>query len=378
MNRETPVTIAVMILMGIGGAQTTVILPALVSAIGVAFSMNATTSAWLAAAEMGGVGLGAFVAGMRVASADRRHLALTAAAVATAGNLASMLTTHVPALLAMRFVGALGAGGLLATMAATVGSTKRPERIFGIFVALTYAVAAADFLAAPQVVARWGASGLFLALAAFDILIAAAVAATRIARPSETVEGPLPGWTRAVWLGLASVTAYYIGIGGIWSFMPRLGASMGASAVMVSQVLSQASVAAIFGAASASALSAALSRPSAIMIGLGGIIIALLALAAAPGSTTFAVAPLLLLFCWSMVVPFLLGALAHLDPGGRAVALTMTLQYVGFAGGPLLAAAISSAIGTRAVAMMCAAGPAAAMILMVTALTQHARETKTF
>lgn len=62
------------------------------------------------------------------------------------------------------------------------------------------------------------------------------------------------------------------------------------------------------------------------------------------GHPAFAVAPILFLTSWNFVAPYMMGTVATLETSGRAVALNMTLQYIGFATGPLLAGIITARI----------------------------------
>jgi predicted MFS family arabinose efflux permease len=362
--------IIAMILLGVMGGHTTVILPLVVSGLSGALALDGARAGWIAAAEMGGVAVGALVAGLLVGTRDRRMLATVSAALAIAANLLSLASGDLASLLALRFVGALGGGGLLAVMAASVGDTDRAEAIFGLFIAVTFSVAALDFAFLPGLIAEHGLALLFVYLAATNglALVAALVIPGRARRVEGAGTGAGAAWPVAVWLGLASIVSYYVGIGGAWALMGQIGAASGVDEAAVNAALSRASIAGIVGAIAASVLAARAPRTVMIAVGLSGVASSLIAIATVHGQGLFGVATLTLIFFWNMTVPFLMGTLALLDASGRAVAINMTLQYAGFSGGPLLAGAIAAAFGMHAVALLGAAGALGAMAFMLAAL----------
>lgn len=358
-----------MILLGVVGAHTTVILPLLVSSIMTSMALDSASAGWIAAAEMGGVALGALIIGLRVAAQDRRMLAAASAAIALGANLLSLFVDDLGLLLILRFSGAIGGGGLLAVMAASVGDTDRSEAIFGIFIAVTFSLAALDFAVLPGIVEQYGRQSLFMFLALANAVgFAAALFIPAKGSGADRQMGGAAPWDRAVWIGLASILSYYVGVGGVWALMAKIGVASGVSDAAVNAALARASMAGIAGAMTASFAAARLPRRLVIALGLSGVAASLLAIVMGQGAGIFGVASLILLFCWNMTVPFLMGALAMLDRSGRAVAINMTVQYFGMSIGPLLAGQIAAMFGVLQVGLMGVAGALGAMALMLLAL----------
>ena len=338
---NSPLVLAAMLWTGVVSVFTTVVLPLVVAAVGAGFHLAGGPAGYAASAEMGGIALGAFVAGARVGKADRRGVVLIGALLAAAANGASALVHDYPVLLGLRVSAGIGSGALLAAMAASVGATVKPDRNFAIFVAAAFLSASAGF----ALLSGAGTARLFLALAALNL---GALATTPLfpRRPPDVAaeagpagaSGAIP---KAALIALGGILAYYVGVGTVWPSMAGLGAALGVAPAAIARTLAGTSIAGMSGAILAAVLATRIGRLVPLVIGLSTVV-GSLAWLGSVGASAFGLAPFLFLFAWNFSVPYMLGTLAALDASGRAVAFNMTLQYIGFAVGPLLGAAIAA------------------------------------
>ena len=373
MTRQEPgkPAIVAMIFVGVVSVYSTVVLPLIVSAAASGLHLAPSVAGYVASAEMSGVAIGTFLSVFLVAGTDRRRLVDIGAVIAIAANLASMLSIGFTTLLTLRVGSGFGSGLLLAAMAAAVGDTRSPERIFGIFVAAAFLAAAGSFGFLSSLTARDGVTPLFAILAALNA--GALVAARWFPRfaavsdgPDDALSAPKAG-TLPIAAGLAGILCFYLGVGSTWPMMASLGEAFRIDGATVSRVLASTSIAALVGATTASFVATRFGRTLPLVLGLGLTVASLAILTTMKGSG-FALAPMLFLLSWNFSVPYMMGTLAAFDPSGRAVAFNMTLQYIGFAVGPLVAAAVASRAGLASVLIVGIVGCAASLIAFLIAL----------
>jgi MFS family permease len=378
---DSPATIAVVVWAGLAGGYSTVLLPLMVSSATARFGLLPEQASGVATAEMGGVAIGAFCCGLLVATRDRRVLTVLAAAAVVVANLLSALAAVLPVLLAARAMAGVGEGFLLATMAAAVGDMRNADRVFALFVGTAFGLAALGFALIPGLIAMHGNGALYAVLAgtaALSLVFASYFprgkgAISDSVQPVERTARPAAGAPALV--ALAGILAYYLGVGAVWPLMTPIGGRLGVSPDVVARTLALASVVSIAGAALVVVCGAWPGRIVSLVIGLVTLAGALTALALSGSPAAFAIVPIVFLTAWNYSVPYLMGTVALLDPSGRAVAINMTLQYVGFAAGPAIAAWITGAIGLIAVVWWGAACFAAclALFLVALALPQRAK-----
>lgn len=373
-------SIAAMLWIGLVGGYSTVVLPLIVSGASAEYGVQPADVGPIASSEMAGIAVGAFVTGLLVPTRDRRYLTVGAALLMLLGNAGSgLLPLGLPLLYGFRAVAGLGSGALLAIMAACVGTTSQPDRNFAWFVALAFALAAVGFRVLPAIIASAPASLLFDLLAA--LAVTAAVAARLL--PSRAPQADEPAGVAATrhavpldtctYLALGGILAYYLGVGSVWTAMSGIGLAAGIGSEGTASILARAAILGIIGSVLAGVMGARPGRMISLLIGLGSLVAILLWLTADLSQASFAVAPLLFLLSWNYVVPYMMGTVAILDRSGRALAINMTLQYVGFAVGPMLMTLLVREGSYRNLTLFGAAAFAACSGLFVLALVLSRR-----
>jgi MFS transporter, DHA1 family, inner membrane transport protein len=356
---DSPFAIVTAIWVGVVSVYTTVILPLILSGAAATFDIAPAAAGIVASAEMGGIAIGTLIASLVVAKYNRRGMVAAGAICATVANLVSTIPLSFEPILVLRVFSGMGSGVLLATMAAALAATRNPDRYFGLFVAGAFVSAAISFGTLSALSARDGVVPLFAILAALNVTALLVCRWFPVGRGSPETDLAATEIVNAKRLpiaaALAGIVAFYLGVGGVWPMMGAIGSSFGIGISEVGRILAGTSIAALCGALTASFVAARFGRTPPLVLGLGVAGLSLIWLAVA-GSDAFRIAPILFLASWNFSVPYMMGQLSVLDPSGRAVAFNMTLQYIGFAVGPILAGWEADSVGLSAVIWAGAAG----------------------
>ena len=296
---------------------------------------------YLISAELMGAGLATLIAYFAI-SRFNWHLILRAAlAVCLLLNLISAFQTAHGALIPIRFVYGLSFGTIMTMTIVMVGMTKDQERNFGYWSMGQVAFAVLGFAVFPMFLSNFGVKGVFIFLAAIMALLQLLVSNL----PSKGHDEHKRGLSslsaeakRIAPIGLIALLFFYIGIGGAWAYVERIGNQAGFDPQFIANVLSGSAIVGVFGAMLAAWMSVRFGRffPSAfgyLMIG------ASIALYFGTNATiVFAIASLLFKFAWWFLTPFVLANLTTLDPSGRIAVLTNFVIGFGLGFGPAIAA----------------------------------------
>jgi fucose permease len=239
---------------------------------------------------------------------------------------------------------------------AVIGTTRDPDRTFGLYYVRSFACSSLLVPAAVWMLARFDVAGAYVLLAL--ILLVVYVTAQRIAAAFSGLRGdggqqtlpPIPMMAAVLSLGLSLF--FWVGFGGVWAFVERLGVQAGLGHAAIGGVLSIGPLASIAGVLTASVLHTRLGRPRllAASIGLGMLRVILVGWASTMIAFTLGV--LIFSFTWPLFLAYLGGTMAVLDPAGRIVAMSITSQTIGMAIGPAVAGVIAGHFDYGAIAVL--------------------------
>ncbi|MET9362677.1 MFS transporter [Streptomyces sp. NPDC006632] len=313
----------------------------------------------LTPAEAGLVGstllLSSATAGFTLASRVERHgprrLARLGLLLAITGYGAAALTTLIPLVVAGAIVGGLGSGTATAVAAAGIAAQRDPHRASTLGLLSVSATAGALYLTIPHL-----GGGHATPLAAIAVVAALVWPATRwlpgaygSGRPVETA-GAAPGvrlpHRRSGTVLAATMLCWSLAQNALWGVSGRIGLTQaGLSEVTVGMVFAAGLGAGLLGVLGAGALGARLGR--AVPIGAGTAIIALciVASSSARGLVSFASGEILWNVFYPVVLSYLIGLSASLDPHGRWAVLAGSASSLGVACGPLTGSLLSQYAG---------------------------------
>ena len=166
-------------------------------------------------------------------------------------------------------------------------------------------------------------------------------------------------------LFLASLLVWCTGLGGVWTFLLTIGEAGGLPATRAGQAIAISTAVGVSGALAASWLAGKGGRLLPVSIALVVQVGAILLLQGELGFIRFAITAAIFQSFWNFTGPYMMGAIAGSDPGGRISVLIPAAQTGGFALGPFVAGQLMTADSLVAANYVGAAGCALALIIFV-------------
>ncbi|MET8133891.1 MFS transporter [Streptomyces sp. NPDC005251] len=319
----------------------------------------------LSATQAGAVGsvllLSSASAGFLLASrVDRfgpRRLARAGLLLAAVGYGTAALSSAVPLVVAGAIVGGFGSGTATAVAATGIAGRHDPHRVTTLGLLGVSGLAGALYLTIPHL---GPAHGVPLAAIACTALLALSLTGRLPARTpaahTPRTAAPLPH--RRSGLLLAGAMLFWsLAQNSLWGVSGRIGLTQaGLTEVEVGAVFAVALGAGLLGTVGAGALGPRLGR--ALPIGVGTALIAgCIALsAAATDLTSFAAGEIAWNTLYPVVLSYVIGLAASMDPRGRWAVLVGSASSLGTACGPLTGSLLSARAGYPAMGTVLAVG----------------------
>ena len=282
-----------------------------------------------------------------------RRWAIRLLLLVAASNLLCIAAPGIAVLLVLRGAIGLFEGALLALGFGLLGVTRRPNRNFGCYFALSLSIGAINVRILPLFLETAGVAGLFVNLSLYAVLallFSAWVPSDTIASSGDRagVRQPPKGQPHtiaAIPLALLIVAnyVYFVGQGGVWSFLERLGLKYAIDLGGIASALSLSLFAGVAGAALAGWLDLRLGRALPLLAAVSLAVVSIGILFTAPGYAAFAIAACLFNFGNNFGHPYVLGFAAEIDASSRLTVLCGALHTAGQASGPILAGFIVTA-----------------------------------
>ncbi|MFE0647937.1 MFS transporter [Streptomyces sp. NPDC059534] len=296
--------------------------------------------------------------GDRIAPRTAARAGLLAMAV---GYGSAAATGLVPLVVAGAVLGGVGSGTATAVAAAGIAGQRDPHRASTLGLLTVSATAGALYLTLPHLGGGHAAPLLAIACAAALVWpLTGRLPGTTRARDGRTARGtardgraargtaptgPLP-YRRAGAVLAGGILCWSLAQNALWGVSGRIGLTQaGLSEVTVGAVFAAALGAGLAGVTAAGALGSRLGR--AVPIGVGTVLIAAcVLLSSAAGSlASFATGEILWNAVYPVVLSYLLGLAASLDPRGRWAVLVGSASSLGVACGPVVGSLLSEHAG---------------------------------
>lgn len=342
-RHESIASIGSMVFFSVLAGAVFAVLPLFVGTLIDLVGLTPAQAGWVAAAEMLGASIAALGASLIISLGNwRAILTLGTVALATA-DAVTPVAHHFPLLFAIRLLGGVGEGVLLAISNACIGETRNPDRVFGFSSAGQLAFGAVGLYLLPQILRTYGLHGLFWLFAAIT-LSALALVRHIPDRPQSAGEEAYPRVgillsQRSV-IGLLGVFTYFVAQGAVWTYFDRIGVANGIAVTQVASALAISSIAGILGASLSSYLGVTYGRLRPLFICTLCTVVSLLVLNDTTTFGVFAILASIFNFAWNASVPYQFGILAEIDASRRTVALGGAVVFAGLTAGPAIAASI--------------------------------------
>ncbi|RZF63650.1 MFS transporter [Sphingomonas populi] len=337
-------TIALSMAIGTGGLAFFAIIPIVMGSLVSAGRIDAAQLGWAATGSTLFSAAGMMLGLKVLKRSGDRWIVVAAGLVMALGNLAAWFMPNFSLIFWACSIAGVSQGVLVAVVALSIGYAPNPARLSGIFLAVSVPppLLLAYFLPT-SLMPYFGNGAGFTSVALVGVICAVCAFFIRDDFAKETTEvverirwSP---WTVAALAGVLLGTA---GFGAAWTYVDLLGVSLG----LTPQTIGLAVSAAIMGQFIISALVAAIGwrlpmLKTLLAVSALQVIIALMLQKS--GSPLFFTL-LLTAFgsLWQGSTPFATGLLAALDESRRLAPLTLPLQLVGLALGPLVASSVAS------------------------------------
>ncbi|MGW3987459.1 MFS transporter [Streptomyces sp. NPDC004830] len=347
------------------------LLPTTVGRLDSGLALSATQAGAVGSALLLSSAAAGFALASRVERIGARALARLGLALALLGYGGAALTTAVPAVVAGAMIGGVGSGTATTVAATLIAGQKDPHRASTAGLLSVSALAGAVYLTVPHL-----GPGHGLPLAAIA-LTAAAVWPLTGRLPAGTPPTPVRAGTarlphaRSGLVLAAAMVCWSLAQNSLWGVSGRIGleqAHLGEATV--GAVFAVALGAGLTGVLAAGALGARLGR--AVPIGLGTTLIAgcIVLSASATGFGSFAAGEIAWNTLYPVVLSYLIGLAASLDPRGRWAVLVGSASSLGTAAGPLTGSVLSAQAGFPAMGAVLGAG-LLVIALPMTAVALH-------
>ena len=284
-----------------------------------------------------------------------RRWAIRLLLLVAATNLLCTSAASIEVLLVLRAAIGCFEGALLALGFGLLGVTRRPNRNFGYYFALSLTIGAINVRMLPLFLERAGVTGLFVNLSLYAVLallFSGWVQRDAIGSCGDRVDHrPRQQGFAIAAIPLAFLIVanyvYFVGQGGVWSFLERLGVQYAIDPDGIATALSLSLFAGVAGGAVAGWLDLRLGRavPVVAAVLLAAASIGLLF--TGPGYAVFTLAACLFNFANNFGHPYVLGFAAKIDANSRLTVLSGALHTAGQASGPIIAGLIVSAADYR-------------------------------
>ena len=367
-KHDPPASIATIVILGAVAVAGFNIQPMYLGALADHLGFSPEQLGLVAGAEIAGGALAGVVATFWIRRWNWRRVALAALLALGVGNIASANATGFESLAVIRFLtGFFGIGSSYALAIAALSDTHNRERNFSIAVVVQVSLAIAGFMLLPSFIAEFGTPAVFLPLAAIAFALAPFL---KFLPPGGKKESVVTGdvatsssWP--IWFALACQGVWYLGIGGVWAFVERIGVDAGIDNEGIGNALALGMAVGLSGAFLAAAIAGRFGRVVPFAVAMFGQVVAVWLLAGLEDRNSLVLAICLYNGSWNFALPYLFAMAALADTRGQLVVLMSTAQAVGLTLGATLAGAMIARWGLLTVTWQGGAAALAALLIFV-------------
>ena len=359
-----------MFYLAVVGVCVFIIQPAIVQGFVDVLGLSPEQAGYVASAEMWGLAITTVVLAFVAHRIDWRKATIVFLAISMLGNAASIGQTDAWTLSAVRALTGLGLGGMISLPFAMVGMTSNPDRNFGLLVVWVLVYGAIGVLIAPAALAATGLDGIWIFLAVFCAMGLACVRYLPRGEASvDHTEAGKPLGPLMTASALGGVLVFNIAIGMVWAYVFLVGTEGGIGEQAVANVLTISQFLGVAAALIAAGLAARAGRITPLAVGILGTGAGAALLLGDISYFLYSVAVYLFNFMWNLAQPYLLATLSGFENPARMLVRAASLQMIGFAIGPFVAANLiaESATPYATVYLVAAVGFALSWLMILVA-----------
>ncbi|MFD7402392.1 MFS transporter [Streptomyces sp. NPDC059866] len=336
------------------------LLPTVVGRLDSGLSVSATQAGAIGSALLLSSASAGFLLASRVDRLGPRTLARAGLALAVLGYGGAALTTTVWAVVTGVVIGGFGSGTATAVAATGIAGRREPHRTTTLGLLSVSALAGAVYLTVPHLGPGHGlplAAIALTALAVWPFTGRLAVRGTPPPRHGGGHDRPRLPHLRSGLVLAAAMPCWSMAQNSLWGVSGRIGLTQAhLTEATVGVVFAVGLGAGLLGVTAAGALGPRLGHALPIGAGTGLIAGCIAVSASATGLTTFAAGEIAWNALYPIVLSYVIGLAASLDPRGRWAVLVGSASSLGTAAGPLTGSVLSAQAGFPAMGLVLAAG----------------------
>lgn len=339
-------SIIAIVWLAVIGPCVFILQPGFVQGLVVNLGMTESQAGLIASYEMFGVAATTVLLSFISSRVPWRRFLAVCLTICVIGNLASVGQTEFATLSKIRFFTGLGSGGLVSLTFTMMGLTKHADRNFGYILVWVLTYGALGLLLMPTVLDAIGMNAVFIFFAVF---CASGFYFFNFLPDSGTaveLEPSAIDFSMALKvLSLGAILMYNTGIGIVWAYLFLVGLNADMTEQAVANALTLSQFLGIAGAFLAVVLDLRIGRLVPLAVGVLGGAAGIFLLLGDISGAIFWVGVCGFNFLWNLSMPYLLATLADFDHRGRIVVHGVSMQFLGFAIGPFVAARLLTAGG---------------------------------
>jgi hypothetical protein len=370
MDRNSTSSIVAAIVISVVGVFALMIQPMIIVTYASVLGFTEQQGANILIAEVAGGALASILAIFWINKINWRLAATAALAIVIAGNLLTTVQNDPVVIMWIRLaVGFLGQGTAFAIGISMIGNTSDPDRNFGFVISSQVAFGVVALASLPLLTGQMQSiGGMYVPLAVLagvGFLFIKAVPSGPTHHEAAAADAP----SHSLALPITTLVAMFVwccGLGAMWSFIALIGEAGGLDAVLGLRALSISSAIAIAGSLGAAALaSKGVNRLMPVTIALVAQMVMAWLLQGEMNLVEMAIKASIFQIFWNMTGPFLMGAIAASDSGGKISVLIPAAQTSGFFIGPAIVGAFMADTGLIAVNYVTIGFCAVALIIFI-------------
>ena len=327
--------------VNLGGA----FLSAFVDGLGI----SRETAGYISSANKYGAAFGALIATFTVKHLPWRNTAYIALIILISVDLLCFRLTDPQTLIMVRFFHGTVGGFLVGLGFSIIARTARPDKVFGMLVAIQYTFGSVAIFTVPKLVGAMGPGAAFGALITFSSLTLLMVpfipdyAASINAKADSAITAKVTPTSIAIVpaaLALLALFLFQASNMSVADYAIELGKDSGYSIEYLSNILTLSNMISIFGALLVYFIGTKYGRALPIALGalVSGLFTFMFHWSDIPAN--YFIANTVTGIMWAFTVPYILGLCATFDSRGQVVVFAGFISKMGLASGPLIAAMV--------------------------------------
>jgi len=330
------------IILALIGLAALGVQPVLVSVLIESGNFSYSSAGYIASAEVFGVAATNAATTFAGHKWNWKRLCALGLLLMLAGNLSSIISGSDTGLMMLsRFTSGLGSGLLISRGYAAAGLTRNPDKMFGYILAASTAHVATISYLLPRWTSVAGLNVIFQYLLVLAVVGCAFLRWMPVGTAARAFQKRVTQSSYAEpAFALASAGMLFLGLGILWPYLYQIGISIGIGSEAAAIGLSVSQVAAFVGALIAALGVRWVPAGSILIAGLIVTVASILLFQTAATSLGYGLLASGFNGASNTAMVLVLGAVAATDADGRLIAAAVTLQTLGFALGPALAAAV--------------------------------------